>query len=279
MSYLFGISFVLWGIAQLIAGYDGIVAYAGIGWGIWAILIGVLFRFTLPITVGAFYGAMTVWGWPWYYALLFSAPGLALIVPGILISILGSFKRDSSKKIGDELRSLIKNNFELEQEAEQEDKELTKSKNDLLEADWNMVINNFNAVIKLYENLYQLSPEVAFTYKLYLIESKKFNQAKEIARKCENEFFRKFFGSNRKILKFAKWLLENGYRKAAADLNRTVNVLGDNLNAKKVIRNLITEHKIDTWTRVDMDLFMQLLLGLFLFGVLLAFYFYFYPLS
>ena len=94
ISYLFGIIFVIWGIAQLIAGYNGIVAYAGIGWAITTIVISLVFRFTLPITVAAFYGAMTVMGWPWYYALLFSAPGLALIVPSILMSILGIFKRN-----------------------------------------------------------------------------------------------------------------------------------------------------------------------------------------
>jgi hypothetical protein len=92
--YIFGLGFVCWAIAQFIAGYGGISNYAGSGWAIAAIVVSFIFRFTLPITIGAFYGAMTVWDWPWYYALLFSAPGLALVLPGILMSILGNFNRD-----------------------------------------------------------------------------------------------------------------------------------------------------------------------------------------
>ena len=33
-----------------------------------------------------------VWNWPWYLALLFAAPGLALIAPGVLALILSTFK-------------------------------------------------------------------------------------------------------------------------------------------------------------------------------------------
>lgn len=87
LPIIFGIGFVVWAIAQFIAGYDGITSYMSSGWAIAAILVGFIFRFTLPITIGAFYGALMVWGWPWYLALLFTVPGLALIVPSALLSV------------------------------------------------------------------------------------------------------------------------------------------------------------------------------------------------
>jgi hypothetical protein len=86
------IIFMIWGVAQFIAGYAGIEAYAGAGWAVTAIIFSLLFRFTLPVTVGSFYGAMVVWNWPWYLALLFAAPGLALVAPGVLALILSTFK-------------------------------------------------------------------------------------------------------------------------------------------------------------------------------------------
>ena len=86
------IIFMIWGVAQFIAGYAGIEAYAGAGWAVTAIILSLLFRFTLPVTIGSFYGAMVVWNWPWYLALLFAAPGLALIAPGVLALILSTFK-------------------------------------------------------------------------------------------------------------------------------------------------------------------------------------------
>ena len=93
--YIFGIVFVCWAIAQFIAGYAGISSYAGTGWAITAVIVSLIFRFTLPITVGAFYGAFTVWGWPWYWALIFAVPGLILIIPSMLISTLDLLKGKS----------------------------------------------------------------------------------------------------------------------------------------------------------------------------------------
>ena len=93
LPIFFGVCFVIWAISQFIAGYDGITSYAGSGWAFGAILVTFIFRFTLPITIGAFYGAMIVWGWPWYLALLFTVPGLVLIVPTALQSVY-NFVRD-----------------------------------------------------------------------------------------------------------------------------------------------------------------------------------------
>ena len=92
ISYLFGIIFVIWGIAQFRAGYDGIFAYAGISWAITAIVVAFIFRFTLPITIGAFYGALIIWDWPWYWALIFASPGLLLMIPSMLTSALNTIK-------------------------------------------------------------------------------------------------------------------------------------------------------------------------------------------
>lgn len=76
------------GIAQIYAAYLGIDFH----WGpIWAWIImgaSLLFRFPLPITVGAFFGALDVWGWEWYWAILFALPGLLLLIPGVIAAIV-----------------------------------------------------------------------------------------------------------------------------------------------------------------------------------------------
>lgn len=85
----------LYAISQIVIGYQGIEHYYGMWWALLALGVAFVFRFTLPITIGAYFGATTVLGWPWYYALLFVAPGLALIVPGVLLMLLSmiSFRR------------------------------------------------------------------------------------------------------------------------------------------------------------------------------------------
>ncbi|CAM4092108.1 hypothetical protein BOTU111921_11320 [Bordetella tumbae] len=86
------LAFTAYGIAQLVAGYIGIEYHLGVGWAWAALTVGLVFRFTLPVTIGAFFGAMDVWHWHWVMALVFAAPGLALIVPGVIAAVIGSFR-------------------------------------------------------------------------------------------------------------------------------------------------------------------------------------------
>lgn len=74
-------------MSQMAAGYAGISHALGLSWACVAIFLALYLRFTLPISVGAFYGAMTVWGWHWTLAALFVLPGLAFVFPGALKAV------------------------------------------------------------------------------------------------------------------------------------------------------------------------------------------------
>lgn len=87
------ILFIVYGIAQIVAGYVGIDFHFGAVWAGVAIFAAFMFRFTLPITIGAFFGAMDVWHWHWALAALFAAPGLAFIIPGVIMSIIEGVKK------------------------------------------------------------------------------------------------------------------------------------------------------------------------------------------
>ena len=93
------IGFILvtvYGIAQIAAGYVGIDFHFGAVWAgvaIFAASMFLMFRFTLPITIGAFFGAMDVWHWHWALAALFAAPGLAFIIPSVIMSIIEGVKK------------------------------------------------------------------------------------------------------------------------------------------------------------------------------------------
>lgn len=87
------ILFIVYGIAQIVAGYVGIDFHFGAVWAGVAIFAAFMFRFTLPITIGALFGAMDVWHWHWALAALFAAPGLAFIIPGVILSIIEGVKK------------------------------------------------------------------------------------------------------------------------------------------------------------------------------------------
>ena len=80
-------AFLVFSSAQIAAGYAGIEHGIGPFWALAAVFTAVFLRFTLPITVGAFVGAMTVWGWHWAAALIFAVPGLVFVFPGVIAGI------------------------------------------------------------------------------------------------------------------------------------------------------------------------------------------------
>lgn len=80
-----------YGLVQIVMAVLGIGYHWGLGWALVIVLASILFRFTLPITVGSFFGALDVWGWPWFAALLFAAPGLlflVLMLPGAVGAVM-----------------------------------------------------------------------------------------------------------------------------------------------------------------------------------------------
>jgi len=72
------------GLAQMVIGYIGIEYHFGAGWAIGALVLSLMFRFSFPLTVGTFFGAIDVFGFSWVVALLITLPGLLLMIPGAI---------------------------------------------------------------------------------------------------------------------------------------------------------------------------------------------------
>jgi hypothetical protein len=87
------IFFFGFGIIQVVAGYIGIEHEFGSGWAIAAITLFIILRFSLPLMFGMFFCALNVWGWHWFWALLFTAPGLIFLIPGMIAAMIDSNRR------------------------------------------------------------------------------------------------------------------------------------------------------------------------------------------
>jgi hypothetical protein len=78
--------------ARLVIGAIGLQHELGMAWALLAAACLILFRFTLPIRIGAFLGLMSLWHWPWYAALVFAAPRLILVLPGLASTTLAHWR-------------------------------------------------------------------------------------------------------------------------------------------------------------------------------------------
>lgn len=93
------------GICQLVVGLLGIDYHLG-WWGIiGAVVLLLWLRFTIPITVGAYFGAVDVLGWPWWGGLLFAFPGIVFMVPSVMASLFDWRRERASRR---ELQSWLR---------------------------------------------------------------------------------------------------------------------------------------------------------------------------
>ena len=89
---------LFFGLVQFALGYQGIEYELGTGWAIIAVAAALIFKFTLPITIGTYFGVVHVHGGPWWAGLLVAAPGLLVAVPFMATTVL-AFILDSGKKV------------------------------------------------------------------------------------------------------------------------------------------------------------------------------------
>ncbi|HEY6453365.1 MAG TPA: hypothetical protein VIX87_12290 [Steroidobacteraceae bacterium] len=74
-------------VARLLAGIIGLQYALGTACALISAAVLILWRFTPPIRIGAFVAAVYLWHWPWFAGLLFAAPRLVLVLPGLFATV------------------------------------------------------------------------------------------------------------------------------------------------------------------------------------------------
>ena len=130
-----------------------------------------------------------------------------------------------------------------------EETEENNLKDAVLNANWEIARQYVTNLESLYQSLHSLSPELSFTFKLELLETKRFNEAGAISEVLKTGFLTKYFGENKEIQHFAFWLLLNKQRQIAQELNKVVTVLGENFNGQEIIDKLKIKHNLPYKTK------------------------------
>lgn len=95
-----------------------------------------------------------------------------------------------------------------------------------VDKDWILATKYKPALLAIEEGLNKLSRELAFTYRLLLLEHKNFHESQVIATRLEKDWLEKYFGKDEETIGFAKELILEGRKDAAKELNNVVRVLG-----------------------------------------------------
>jgi hypothetical protein len=91
-SVLGVIGILAFGVLQLVVGFHGLEVQFGTMWAY--IGAGLAFlRFTPPLMVGAYFGAIDLWGWHPVLAVIFAAPALLILIPGIITAVIEAVRK------------------------------------------------------------------------------------------------------------------------------------------------------------------------------------------
>ena len=113
-----------------------------------------------------------------------------------------------------------------------------------LEQEWNTAILNAPEIDLLYWELKRSSNSLALNFRVNLLKSKMYHSAIQLFTDLERTFFTTYFGESEKIHKFVKFLLIEGHRGAARDLNQAVKHFGRSLNADAIIRKICADYQL-----------------------------------
>lgn len=111
-----------------------------------------------------------------------------------------------------------------------------------LDENWSEAVKYFTDLEDIINDLSRISKPLAQTYKVYLLENRDFTKRKIIADQLEREFLEKYFGTNEEIIRFSRFLIRWKVKSAAKELNRAINLLGNNIHPKLIINRILDNY-------------------------------------
>ena len=114
---------------------------------------------------------------------------------------------------------------------------------DLLEepnwrTDWELASRFYPQLKEIEAQFSAISPPLAFTFCAFLLETKRFPEAADIAREMELAYLGRYFGEDPDILSFAKQLILDANIEAVRTLGHALRVLGSSTPAQLIIETL-----------------------------------------
>ena len=124
--------------------------------------------------------------------------------------------------------------------------------NEAINKDWELAVKYLPALKFVEKDLHALSRELAFTFRLMLLEGKRFGESGAVAKELEKGYFGKYFGDRPEVQAFAKELILEGRKDAAKELNEVVRVLGAAISFS-VIERISNDFKTARFRKMEQD--------------------------
>jgi curved DNA-binding protein CbpA len=120
----------------------------------------------------------------------------------------------------------------------------------VFEDDWKVAVSYYPELVSISDRLAKISSRLAFSFRVFLLQKKKYENAKSIADQLEKAFLTDFFGSSSATHEFALLLIEEGRKDILLELNQGIKVIGSG-GSSKVVDRLC--EKYDLLTPAEME--------------------------
>lgn len=112
------------------------------------------------------------------------------------------------------------------------------------ESRWALAVEIFPDLAAIRADLGKTSAIVAFSFVTTLLETKNYNERRELAAVLERAYLERYFGTDPEVLSYAKELIAAGNRKAAQKLNQLVDVMGSQVESGLLIQRVEQEYGV-----------------------------------
>lgn len=114
---------------------------------------------------------------------------------------------------------------------------------DEADKDWKIACDYYQDLEVLHSNLKKLSDQLAFTFKLSVLQSKDYGGRNQLAARLEHEYLKRYFGNDQDLIDFGRELIIEGQKDAAAELNEVFRVLGSAISADEAIDRIAERYR------------------------------------
>ena len=115
---------------------------------------------------------------------------------------------------------------------------------DEIDESWLLATEFYSSIKVDFEELRKINSVLANTFKMGLVESKKFDQSLSIKKHYEQEYLKRYYGENEHVRSFAKFLLTNNQKKAAVRVNTIVRLMGGSATYTQIFDKILIEFPI-----------------------------------
>lgn len=115
---------------------------------------------------------------------------------------------------------------------------------DPLKINWELAVGYYPDLVDINNRLSKISTLLSFTFRATMLERKMFEKRNEFAEVTEKAFLEVYFGTNPRIVDFARQLILGGHKEAAKVLNQTVCVLGNDASPERIISKISSDFNI-----------------------------------